>query len=334
MVRDVLSELGDHPSLEGLRRARARSLQSLDRLRDGMAGIDAPNIGLAVIGSIGRHEETEGSDLDVVALTHGTPPPSEVQETIVSEVDRIATDLQFEPSNPQGHPKFGQEFEAMEELDRTIGMDADSNTRMTLRMCLLLESEPILGEHVLIATRDRLLETYLSKNFLRDGIRPRFFMNEVMRFWRTMAVDYEGKMRDREHQGWALRNGKLRTVRKMLYISGLLPLFRCALMPRAGIAEFLHDQFSLRPADRVADAFLALEMRDEALRALGAYSTFLTILDDQEKRDALDEMKPDERDGSELWQEVRRTGVHFHHSLNSLLYDSRLGSVTREYGLL
>jgi len=45
---------------------------------------------------------------------------------------------------------------------------------------------------------------------------PRFLLNDLVRYWRTMAVDFAAKRREREGAGWGLRNFKLRMSRKLI----------------------------------------------------------------------------------------------------------------------
>jgi hypothetical protein len=42
-----------------------------------------------------------------------------------------------------------------------------------------------------------------------------FSLNDIVRFWRTMAVDFASKQRDRAGEEWGLRNAKLRMSRKL-----------------------------------------------------------------------------------------------------------------------
>ena len=56
-------------------------------------------------------------------------------------------------------------------------------------------------------------------------------MNDVVRFWRTMTVDYAAKVIERDREGWALRNAKLRFSRKLIFVTGMLLAYEVGLNP-------------------------------------------------------------------------------------------------------
>jgi hypothetical protein len=92
------------------------------------------------------------------------------------------------------------------ELIHTIGGDEDTNKNMTRRLLLLLESATIeaLGSkevhnRVVKGILNRYVDedaTFIKANQRKNKI-PRFLLNDVVRFWRTMAVDYVNKRRVR-----------------------------------------------------------------------------------------------------------------------------------------
>ena len=82
-----------------------------------------------------------------------------------------------------------------------------------------------------------MLDRYLAEG-RSDHRPPRFFLNDVMRYWRTIAVDFAGKHREDERK-WGLRNAKLRTSRKMLFAGGLVPILRCHALRGADVRPFL-----------------------------------------------------------------------------------------------
>jgi hypothetical protein len=328
----LTKKASDSVDLSTLTKAQQQAREGLEELTEAYADLDLrDDIGIAVIGSLGRYERTQGSDLDIVLLTELSEYDDRVRD-IDRQIAERAVERGFELSNPKGHPKFSIYSPSM--LSHVIGEDPDRNTLMTVRMCLLLESVGVGGADCVRAAKERLMDAYLAKNSLRDCVPPRFLLNEVVRFWRTMAVDFEGKMRRREDRGWVLRNGKLRTVRKMLYASGLLPVLECARLQADEMKPFLTERLRLRPTNRVAEAFMAYGMPDDGARALRAYCDFLEILDSATDRQALEEMDKEDREESELWHRVRQSGLAFHRSLTALLFDSDLGATTREYAVL
>ena len=122
-----------------------------------------------------------------------------------------------------------------------IGGGADSNANLTRRMLMLLESRPFslsaadsadtVWENVL----GNILERYFEEDvhFAPAGERtvPRFLLNDLTRYWRTIAVDYAAKHREQDGKKWAVRNAKLRFSRKLLFASGLAFCLSCQLDP-------------------------------------------------------------------------------------------------------
>src|SRR5206468_2463246 len=144
----------------------------------------------------------------------------------------------------------------LSDLTDRIGLEDDTNTNLTRRMLFLLESVPVAGDAAYAAARDTLLATYLAAHE-RDYRPPRFLLNDLVRYWRTIAVDFEGKHRARAGEGWGLRLAKLRFSRKVLFAGGLLPVLECHTLPASDMPAFLSERLAEPPLDRVASAFLA-----------------------------------------------------------------------------
>lgn len=162
---------------------------------------------------------------------------------------------------------------------------------------------------------------------------PRFFLNDVVRYWRTICVDFAGK----EHEGpkkWGLRNAKLRTSRKILFAGGLLPVLECFRLDLPRIRDYLEGQLDMLPTDRIAESFLAHNAVEPGARTFGAYDEFVGRMDDPEFRDELTGIVRNNARDSAAFADVQRIGRELQDGLLALLYETRaLPQVVRDYAI-
>jgi hypothetical protein len=328
-----LQEQSGHPfaALLAARALTARRLAERAALLDGLT--IHGNAAVVLMGSWGRHELTAGSDDDYLVLVRGDAPSGgwgDEQATAAQVAERFARD----PGGFGAPGRQGVFAEVVYSGDLLqVGLDDDTNTNLTRRMLLVLESVAACHEEVLAGVRRDVIHDYL-RDALRDGRPPRFLLNDLVRYWRTIGVDFVAKGRERGGAGWGLRNAKLRTSRKLLFASGLLPVLRCHELRAEAIAPFLAEQFSMSPTDRVADAFLRYGAVAAGADALAAYDAFIALLHDDAARAELRAV--DGRgaaDGSERWREVAALGGRIEGALLALLFGDELGPVTQRYAV-
>lgn len=181
---------------------------------------------------------------------------------------------------------------------------------------------------------------------------PRFLHNDVARYWRTVAVDFAYKRKDRGGEGGALRTVKLRLSRKLTYAAGLIACFRCSMLSdlhqdftsltpeeRAQVAIGEMEAFlSHTPLEILAWAFIHFGWGERLSVLLGAYDRFLEILDSKD-REHLDELPLDTAASDPLFQEARTLGHRFQDGLTALFLTDEEGvpgpfyDLTRTYGV-
>jgi hypothetical protein len=285
-----------------------------------------------VFGSWGRGELTQGSDDDWAILVEGSAPDGRAD---VGDLDAAVREvLGADARKPGTQDVFGCAF-GCDELVAQIGLDKDTNTLLTRRMLLLLESTSLLNAAAHDRCRRRVLDTYLERG-TKDFRVPRFLLNDLVRYWRTICVDFEGKHwgLDADDGKWLTRNAKLRNSRKILFASGLLPVLS-AMGHRADYQRiFLHEQLAALPTDRVAHAFLTHDDGSNlqaGARGLLAYDRFIRLLGIPEVRAHLLALAPADRDRDRTWGEIRSCGRELEQSLLALLFGPDLAAVTRTH---
>ena len=310
--------------LQNLTAARARTRDAVAQRRAALADVElGPGAAVVLFGSWGRGELTRRSDDDWAVLTDGDAAGPDLQ----------AVELALGAGEHRGPGRsgvFGGRI-ACDDLLSRIGLDADSNANLTRRMLLMLESQPVAGDEAHRRCWERVLDGYLA-DADRPYRPPRFFLNDLIRYWRTICVDFVGKEREGGEK-WGIRNAKLRTSRKVLFAGGLVPLLQCHRFDRAQRREYLAAQLAAPATDRLAAAFLDCGARDAGVRALSAYDRWLGVLDDEPRRRELEQLTKETAHESAVFRDVRRHAAELERGLLVLLFDTELLPQVREHGI-
>jgi hypothetical protein len=309
-----------------LLRARERTQDRLVKLRQEVATLEHDDdVCLILCGSCARGEVTEGSDDDWLVLVTG--PRRDSPHPTDEEVRQVMDDGR----KPGKQGIFGTHA-FCEDLSGKIGLDPDDNTNLTRRVLLILESVPLSNEDAYRTCWTKILDGYLEES-TRWRRPPRFFLNDVVRYWRTICVDFVGKQRS-DNAKWGTRNAKLRTSRKVLFSGGLLPLLQCFQLDREDARAFLIEQLSAPATDRLAYAFMRWGIPDTGARFMETYDRWVRMLGHDDVRAELDSIgSPLETEGSEVFAEVREIAKEVDLQLLTLLFGTDLEPISRQYGI-
>jgi predicted nucleotidyltransferase len=326
-----------------IRRAREQAQENKSRLVAALSDlVSREDMSVVVFGSLARNEVTSGSDTDWTLLIDGQA--SSTHFDVVREVRRRIK--QLEQKGPGREGTFGNLAFSHEILHR-IGGGEDTNQNLTQRILLLLESEALGPDEAHGRVLRGVLDRYITEDAGWDAKTvsvPRFLLNDIARYWRTVAVDFAYKRRERAAEGWAIRTVKLRLSRKLTFASGLLACFSCALEPSVqnaedrskAVTDHLLNLVVLTPLERIAQMLLRERLLDPAARLLGSYDQFLGLLDDETIRKHFDKLSPGDAEHDPDYQRARSIGHEFQRALDDIFFGdngTRIPELTRRYGV-
>lgn len=292
------------------------SIEKLERLKQ---------TDVVLLGSIARGECTEESDCDYFVLQNGAPP--DTTHTLVQAAQQIREDLGYAKSGVEG--AFG-EIVVAPNLFESIGLNADTNTNLTRRILLLSESKHVTVGDARKETIDNILSRYyldmIDSGHGEDSPAkiPRYLLNDLVRYWRTIAVDFGSKRWRRGDS--QLRLAKLRISRKILFAG---PLATVLLVPQktdtiGGLTEYLEESLEAPPLAQIAKHTDSLnEQRDAMKTLLLNYDQFIAILSGG-KRAVLKGTTGDTKSEEEIKYECREIGNNIQSSLEEIFFEDPL----------
>jgi predicted nucleotidyltransferase len=346
------AELPNSGLLRTCREAALKTREELDQLLSKkIPGYTSEDTSLVVFGSLARGEWTSGSDLDWTYLIDGGANSDHL--VIAQNINEVLEKAGFQrpgPTETFGNMAFSHD------LVHQIGGQNDTNKNTTQRILLLLESRAIgkrtdAYERVIRGVINRYLEedNHLLTHDSKRYRVPRFLLNDIVRFWRTMAVDFASKQRDRAGKGWGLRNAKLRMSRKLIFASGLLVCFSAYLDPdlqtkistdqkdgiKLTLLQHIRDCVRLTPLEILAKSMERYGVSQSIAKTLfDAYTEFLKLLSDDKSRTALENLRSSDSRTDPTFRQIREISTVFEGALDHIFFKNKLiEPLTRKYGV-
>jgi hypothetical protein len=239
------------------------------------------NLCIYATGSFGRLEASAYSDLDLFFVQTSDDASNAIGRIAKTLVDADVIRL----AQKMGFPEFSRDGQFLEVhqlaaiLNHLGGQEDDSRNHFTARLLLLLESRSVYAKPVYERVLKRLVEAYYRDyDDHEKDFRPVFLANDIVRFWKTLCLNYEHRRnrpvddqltRAKSH----LKNLKLKFSRMLTCYSALVWIASKETGPGP---EGVFEMVSLTPVQRL----LAVATSDTGAslhvnRALEEYCWFL-----------------------------------------------------------
>lgn len=257
---------------------REYSESELDRLKrafssDSKLALSAVTFFCA--GSLGRLEAGKNSDLDIFVVSN-EPSLGKLKEVrLLAGIADLNDDLKFPSFSDE--MRYMKVYQAIRLIDDTGRPRDDSENSFTTRMLLLLESAPLGNQSLYLEIVRKICENYFRDNKGKKNFRPLFLINDLLRFWRTLCLNYE-QCRDDPAKPWRKKNINLRFSRLTTVFSTIAML----MVDKPQTSEALIPRIELTPLQRLAMTVDVMKNRDfaeEFPRFLDHYATFLRVKD-------------------------------------------------------
>lgn len=286
------------------------SEKQINTVREGLQrSINNDNVCVVTVGSYARGEASDESDIDCFIIYDDEYVDEKSAEEISNTV-RL-----FIESIPIKMPSKGGAFDSIvkrREFLENIGGNSDTNKSLTRRMLYLLECEWLTNEEFYNKLTTDIIKTYV-KNTITQHTMCRFFLNDLIRYYRTMCVDFEYKTCEAS-KSWGDRNIKLLFSRKLIYFSGLITVAETAQHLCASKRKVLNEYLSLRPIDRIGTI-----CGGKSHKAFKMYNEFLQEMSKQSVRKILNNTDNDRNKQDEVFRDLKNKGHHFSWELARLL---------------
>lgn len=334
-VSEYIDDILGVDSLPAIRRSTTRSLEMIEAAESAIRHtveslsseemVAVGDFSVVAVGSVGRLEATDGSDLDFITIFASD---SEEAEDERAAFDQTLRRQVLDHAAGIDKVSKGQDLTApvvvadLADPD-SVGGDEDNVSTHTRRILLLTESRAIYssGPDLRVEGREAVFDIYQRSEFTR-GRHLLTLSNDVARYYRTLGMDYKHRV-DVQDKPWGIRNVKLRHTRKNWYLSTVL-----AVVAATADREYLEDEeeelvkelFDLPPCYRLAYALREAGL-DAHVSALRLYDRFLNQIGAPGVRDQLREVEHEDRYEDAVFRRLKDNSDHLHERYLDIIGD-------------
>lgn len=246
-------------------------------------------------GSLGRGDAGDRSYLDLFILSHKSGKSLSRLENLELLASIVAINKEL------GFPQFSNDGQYLQvysfpDMLKAVGSPSDDVQNLfTVRMLLLLESRPIFNESLYWMQVDSALDHYFRDSRGKESFKPLFLVNDILRYWRTVCLNYE-LIRNDKSRPWRKKNINLKFSRMLTAFATVLPL----IAKPASNKDCASSLIQRTPLERLAiglDLLGDLSMRVRFAEFLSVYEEFLSLKEKMGSRAALDDASIDRRTG-------------------------------------
>ena len=273
------------------------------------------NFCIFLVGSYGRLEASQNSDLDCIFISKNRLNKLNGDE-ICTQILEIAEKIGIK--KPPGDTGTFKEFVQLDEILENIGGSDDTNKNLTRRNLILTESYFLYNEDLCKEVASALFNKYTNENKIAEK-DPRVLINDLVRYYKTIAIDYRHKTEE-EGKLWGVRNFKLRHSRKFLFFTSIAIIFTA--MKKFNNNEdkynYIIENISSPPILKLRKVFVENEI-SLSLEPFICYNTFLKFASNDEKVKDLNNLNYAERHKNHTYLEFKDNSDIFNKSLINLI---------------
>jgi len=206
-------------------------------------------------GSYGRREASSFSDIDLFFVLDAQRV--DLDEFHVPEI-RMLSDV-ITVGDHMNFPKFSNDGEFLrimfiDDILSDLGSRTDDyNNHFTARMLMMLEGRPIFNSETYKLCLQRTVETYF-RDYEHHPVdfKPTFLINDILRFWKTLCLNYENRRNQVEHRNkikQKIKNFKLKFSRMLTCFGSIAAI---SAYKDTVTAKEIVQLCSLSPIERLA----------------------------------------------------------------------------------
>ncbi len=230
-------------------------------------------------GSFAREEASIHSDIDIFLIINGSETIGDTdKKLIIEDLTKIIRNLKLPEFSGEGEYFI---FHNVEQIIEKLGSpEDDSENYFTARMLLLLESKPLFNDKVYKEVITKIIKVYFTDypEHQKD-FTPLFLANDIIRYWKTLCLNYENKRNRRGLETIAKSKSALKNFKlKFSRLTTCYSLLCCFKGNHKDTPENLFELIQLTPIDRLS--FVSNEFNSAKLIVqdmLSLYGYFLEI---------------------------------------------------------